>query len=395
MRLVFVQYGGYAEAARRLASGGAETFYAQRYTVDFVADLARRVDDVVVLHLSRDDAEVRLPSGVRSLGLELYPQGRRGRHLDVIQMLQRLQPTHLVLASPLPIVLGWALARGIRTLPLFADSFRVTTLKARLKFELLARLLNNRRVDWVSNHNVAASLDLVRIGVSPAKVLPFDWPAFHSPSERPAKELARGEEIKLVYVGQISESKGVGDLIAAVASATRTVNGAGPRIRATIVGGHDPAFVAQSRALGIESRIDFLGRVSHDDIVPLMNRHDVVVVPSRHEYPEGLPMTIYEALCARTPIIASDHPMFALKLHDKENALIFKAGDADALAHRILALAADPALYARLSRNGEAAAAQFFCPLKYDELISRWLSNTADDRRILSEFAIVSGRYQS
>ena len=395
MRLVFVQYGGYAEAARRLAGGGAETFYAQRYAVDFVADLARRVDDVVVLHLGHDDAEVRLPSGVRSLGLDLYPRGRRGRHLDVVRMLQRLQPTHLVLASPLPIVLGWALARGIRTLPLFADSFRVPGVKARLKFELLARLLNNRRVDWVSNHNVAASLDLVRIGVSPSKVLPFDWPAFLSPSERPAKELARGEELKLVYVGQISESKGVGDLIAAVASATRAANGAGPRVRATIVGGHDPAFVAQTRALGIESRVDFVGRVSHDDIVPLMNRHDVVVVPSRHDYPEGLPMTIYEALCARTPIIASDHPMFALKLRDEDNALIFKAGDADALAHRILALATDPALYARLSRNGEAAAARFFCPLKYDELISRWLSNTAEDRRVLSEFAIVSGRYQS
>jgi glycosyltransferase involved in cell wall biosynthesis len=297
--------------------------------------------------------------------------------------------------SPLPFVLAWALARGVRTLPLFADSFRVPGLKAKAKFSLLARLLNSSRVDWVSNHNVAASLDLVRIGVAPDKVLPFDWPAFLSPSEHVPKQLRTGGHIKIAYVGQLAESKGVGDLISALGLIARTSNGAGPRVSATIVGGQDPAFVARARELGLEDRIEFPGRISHDDIVPLMNRHDVVVVPSRHEYPEGLPMTIYEAFCSRTPIIASDHPMFRVKLRDGDNALIFKAGDVNALVDRIRLLAGDPALYARLSRNGEAAAEQFFCPLKYHELISRWLSNTDEDRRILSGFSLASGRYPS
>jgi glycosyltransferase involved in cell wall biosynthesis len=391
MRVVFVQYGAYAEAARRLSSGGPETFYAQRYSVEFVADLARRMVDVVVLHLGHDDPEERLPSGVRSVGIDLYPQGRPGRHLEMLQILSRLRPTHIVLVSPLPLVLAWALARGVRTLPLFADSFRERGLRARAKSALLALLLNNSRVDWVSNHNIAASMELVRIGVSPSKVLPFDWPAFLSPSERPAKELQTTGDVSVAYVGQIAESKGVGDLIDAVGALARAASG--PRVRATIVGGHDPAFVARARALGIESRIEFLGRIAHDDIVPLMSRHDIVVVPSRHEYPEGLPMTIYEAFCSRTPIIASDHPMFSAKLRDRENAVIFRAGDVGELADRIRLLAEDAALYSRLSRNGEAAADTFFCPLKYHELIWRWLTNTAEDRQVLSAFSISSGRY--
>ena len=151
MRLVFVQHGAYAEAARRLAAGGPETFYAQRYSVDFVGELAGRLGDVRVLHLGHDDPEEQLPSGVRSLGLNLYPPGRRGRHLEVLRLLERLRPTHLVLVSPLPFVLAWALARGVRTLPLFADSFRVPGLKAKAKFTLLARLLNSSRLDWVSS----------------------------------------------------------------------------------------------------------------------------------------------------------------------------------------------------------------------------------------------------
>ena len=40
-----------------------------------------------------------------------------------------------------------------------------------------------------------------------------------------------------------------------------------------------------------------------------MSAHDIVIVPSRHDYPEGLPMTIYEALAMRTPLVVSDHPM--------------------------------------------------------------------------------------
>src|SRR5215471_1328749 len=118
MRLVFLQFGRYAEAVHRFAGGGPETFYAQRYSVDFVATLARSIEDVTVLHLSRDDPDERLPSGVTSLGLELFPRGRKPRRLDLLRALERLRPDHLVLSSPLPFVIGWALIRGVRLLPL-------------------------------------------------------------------------------------------------------------------------------------------------------------------------------------------------------------------------------------------------------------------------------------
>ena len=41
-RLAFGQAGDYAEAFDRFAAGGRETYYAQRYTVDFVGRLASR-----------------------------------------------------------------------------------------------------------------------------------------------------------------------------------------------------------------------------------------------------------------------------------------------------------------------------------------------------------------
>jgi hypothetical protein len=42
MRLLFVQYGGdYREAVERFAAGGGETYYAQKYSVDAVAEIGK------------------------------------------------------------------------------------------------------------------------------------------------------------------------------------------------------------------------------------------------------------------------------------------------------------------------------------------------------------------
>ena len=392
MRLTILQFGPYAEAARRFENGGEETFYGQRYSVEFVGTLASRMEDVTVLHLSRDDREERLPSGVRSLGLAFYGPSRRPRYLDLFRELNRLRPDHLLVCSPISAVIGWALLRRIRTLPLFADSFHARSMKDKLKLSLLVRVLNSSRLDWVSNHNIAASMDLRRIGVRPQKILPFDWPALLSPTDRPSKMLRADGTFRVIYVGQLLESKGVGDLIAAIALLKKAD---GPiQWRATIVGGHDPALERKVNDSGLSAEIEFAGRVSHDQVVRLMNEHDAVIVPSRHEYPEGLPMTIYEGLCSRTPVVASDHPMFRLKLKNRETALVFRAGEPAALAESLQELGTDGTLYARLSRAAESAAADFFCPLKYDELISRWLSNREEDRRVLSSFSLSSGRYR-
>lgn len=392
MRVAMVQFGALAEATKRLAAGGGETYYAQRYSVEFINNLASQVEELTVVHLSHDDPEERLPSGARSVGLALYPPGQRPRSLALLGILRRLRPDHLVLMSPLRFVLSWALLNGVRVLPMFADSFNDPRLKARLGSTALAALLSSRRIPWVCNHNLAASLELARIGVPPDKVLPFDWPALITPAERPAKAPPAGRELRAIFVGQLLESKGLGDLIDAVAQTG--AEGTRPW-RLTIAGGTSEEFARRAAALGVSDRVDFVGRVAHSRIVPLMAEHDAVVVPSRHDYPEGLPMTIYEGLCSRTPVVVSDHPMFRLKVSDGENVLVFRAAEPAALAGALARLGADPELYRRLSIGGAASAGDFFCPLKYDEVISRWLHDSADDRRELASYSLASGRYDA
>ena len=132
------------------------------------------------------------------------------------------------------------------------------------------------------------------------------------------------------------------------------------------------------------AQVAFLGLIPNAEVGACMRAASVVVVPSQHAYPEGLPLTIYEALCARTPIVASDHPMFVRRLVHRETALIYRAGKPGELADGIAELIADPALYAALSAASQRAWDGLQIPLKWGDLIARWLGGTEDDRHWLA-----------
>ncbi|MBI5067375.1 MAG: glycosyltransferase [Deltaproteobacteria bacterium] len=389
LRLLILQFGDYAEAAHRFARGEDETYYAQRYTVEYVAGLARAGAAVRVVSLGADAPLERLPSGVESMGLRLYRgRFRRSRLGALLAAAAAWDPTHLLLQVPLPELVRWAIRRGVQVLPLLADSFRARGLRPLLRARRLAAALNAPEVGFVANHGPNAAADLVRIGVDPGKVLAFDWPALLPPDRFAAKRApADPSRLRLVYAGAVTEAKGVGDLLAAVALA----RAAGCDYHATIAGaGELDAFRARAARRGIADRVALLGRQPHQAVLTLMNAGDVVVVPSRHAYPEGMPMTIYEGLSSRSPVLVSDHPMFRGRVVHRESAVVFPAGSPVALFEALQSLAADAALYARLSAAAAATCAGFFGPLKWDQLITRWLSATADDRAWLRSFALGS-----
>ncbi len=388
-RIVFVQYGDYADALERFAAGGRENYYGQRYTVDHVGILVERHDAVAVVHFSGDAPSRLLTNGVQAMGVDLYPAGRSPRDADLIGAVTSFRPTHLVVAAPIPRLILWGIGQGLQVLPLFADSFRAAGWRQRLRNWRLQRLLNDRRIRWVANHNIAASLDLERIGVRADKILPFDWPALISPAQYEAKMAPQGARFRLVYVGQLTFAKGVGDLLQGFAALPRdagfelTLIGSGPE---------EAALRPLVDSLGISDRATFLGKIDHDDVLVAMREHDAVIVPSRHEYPEGLPMTIYEALCTRTPVLVSDHPMFMLRLVDDENSVVFPASAPQSLAAAVLRLRGSPALYERLSQNSANADKDYLCPLKWHALLDLWLEGGAANEATLAGFSLASSR---
>jgi glycosyltransferase involved in cell wall biosynthesis len=387
MRLTIVQYAGdYREAVERFARGGKATYQAQRYSVDFVGSLAQRLDQVAVICAVCDEAyDIILPNKVRAVGAGLKP-GFDPREL--VPLLARTEPERLCLTTPMLSLLQWARRNRVRTITAFADSFNKRGLRRGLQHWMLGRELNRRAVEWVGNHQIAACLSLLDIGVGAEKIIPWDWPPSHRPSDYDPRTRDRSRPLRLVYVGLVDEAKGVGDLLRALQKLKGSIE-----VDLTIIG-HDAdgRMPELASGLGLEN-VHFAGIIPNEDVPAAMRQGDVVVIPSRHEYPEGLPLTIYEALAARTPIIASDHPMFRGALVDERSALIFPAGEPGALASAIRRLSLDGELYARLSRNSEAAWQALQLPVSWGDLLEKWLSDTQADRGWLREHRFNSGLY--
>jgi glycosyltransferase involved in cell wall biosynthesis len=175
----------------------------------------------------------------------------------------------------------------------------------------------------------------------------------------------------------MSMAKGVADVIDAVV----VLRAGGQDVRLTLCGtGADlPAFQARAAALG--PAVTFLGRVDNDEVFRRMATATLVCVPTRHEFPEGFPLTLTEALTAHTPVLASDHPVFTRVLRDGEGLRYFPAGNAASLAQLIAQLVNDPALYEHLSRRTAVAFAKLQCPVRFHEIVETWLPTIRDHAR--------------
>jgi glycosyltransferase involved in cell wall biosynthesis len=139
--------------------------------------------------------------------------------------------------------------------------------------------------------------------------------------------------------------------------------------------------------------VEFLGLVKNTAVVGLMRDADLVLVPSRHEYPEGFPMTIYEALCSRTPIVASDHPMFLRQLKPGQNAMIFAAGQAIDCAAQIEKALSTPPLYESISQATYSTWKNLQIPVKWGDMLTSWLHNSPQDQEWLFQHRLSSGYY--
>lgn len=386
-RVLIVFYAAdYREIHNRLEEGLGETYHAHRYSLDVISHIGQEHGEATVLCCHAAES-YREWIGERVLCVGMGPESHTTG--DLIRTIQQLQPTHLILKVPSMELLRWAIRTRTRTAVLFADSFPERTLKHKLKKRLLCARLNHPVVEWVGNHGPVSCQALAQLGVKTSKIIPWDWP--HTWGGYEPKELTPNQpEYSAIFVGSVQESKGVGDLIEAIAR----LKVRGLTVKLSIAGSGELAdFRAAVRDLDIADRVEFLGVVAHSSIVARMRQSDFVVVPSRHSYPEGFPLTIYEALSSRSLPIASDHPMFVPILKHEVNALLFPAGNPDALADCIQTAISQPELYRRLSAATHSTWKALQLPVKWGDFIGKWLEDSVASREWLASYSLARTPY--
>jgi len=151
---------------------------------------------------------------------------------------------------------------------------------------------------------------------------------------------------RILFVGNLSERKGVSDLLAALARPGFDTQ----RVVVDIAGGGDvAAYTAQARALGLQDWVHFTGWLDQPGVARLMARADLLVLPS---YDEGLPLVILEAMANGVAVVCSPVGEIGAVLTHEKQALLVPPGDVPALALAMQRVLQDAVLRQALEQAG-------------------------------------------
>jgi glycosyltransferase involved in cell wall biosynthesis len=103
-----------------------------------------------------------------------------------------------------------------------------------------------------------------------------------------------------------------------------------------------------------------------------MRASTFVCVASHREFPEGMPMTLTEALASRSPVIASNHPVFVRAFEDGEGLRFVPEKQPQRIADAVEQLWNDPAEYRRLSESTTQALDRVKCQTVMSSLLKEW-----------------------
>jgi len=174
-----------------------------------------------------------------------------------------------------------------------------------ITFRLVRRTL--ARADAILTVSEELRQRALELGVPAGKVTTIlngcDFSVFH-PGDRAAARCNLGVDADaelLVYVGRISEPKGMAELTGAMISLAATH----PRLRVALIGdgAYRSAMEARAAAAGIADRFLFPGRLPAGKVAEWLSAGDIFCFPS---HTEGCPNAIVEAIACGCPVVATN-----------------------------------------------------------------------------------------
>ena len=167
--------------------------------------------------------------------------------------------------------------------------------------------------------------------------------------ERYDQGLKRGletDKAEILFVGRLTAVKGVRVLLQAM----EQVRAQNPNVALKIIGDGEDRAHLEDLAKPLGDAVRFLGYQSQAEVAAAMAAADALVLPS---FAEGLPVVLMEALAAATPVICSQVAGVNELVEQGASGFVVPAGDASALAARILELATDPARARAMGARGQ------------------------------------------
>jgi glycosyltransferase involved in cell wall biosynthesis len=174
--------------------------------------------------------------------------------------------------------------------------------------------------------------------LAPIEVIPYGYPNVIKNTRLYENQERRA--LKLLFVGSLSQRKGIADLFAAVENLKSYV-------KLTVVG---KKITDNCQPLNVAlAKHQWYPSLPHHEILDLMRNHDILVFPSLFE---GFGLVITEAMSQGTPVITTDRTAGPDLIEHGDNGWLIKAGSTSELQMALEELLSKPK---QITKIGKAA----------------------------------------
>lgn len=189
---------------------------------------------------------------------------------------------------------------------------------------------------------------------SPVKVIPYGFPDVY---DGRTYEDNSHRKIKFLFVGRLSQSKGLSYLFDAIENFSDD-------IELTVVGynSYPNCKVLQEQL----KKHKYIGTLTHDNVLKEMRNADVLIFPSLFE---GFGMVVTEAMSQGTPVIASNRTCAVEFIRNGENGWLVEAGSLVSLMAAIKDVLAKKDRLANIGREAAKTARQRPWSIYENELV--------------------------
>lgn len=257
---------------------------------------------------------------------------------------------HNISASPLHVI------RLLLSNP-FSKTTKIHTIKSisRSKLGYIATPLLNL-IDKVIVNNELVGKKLINLGLNKSKIKlirsPIDLTKF-----KPHKKTSKTPTV--FFYGPFTERKGINYLINAIPLVIKE----NPKVKFILsvkFNTYDNKYDKLISNLSIKENVKIITTKEKINLPKYISNAEIVVLP----YPnliatESNPLSIFESMACKTPVITSDLKELRILLKHKETALLAKPKSPESIAENILLLLSNKRLKSKITRNGFKLSKKF------------------------------------
>jgi alpha-maltose-1-phosphate synthase len=182
----------------------------------------------------------------------------------------------------------------------------------------------------VPSEFVAESLKLAPAVPGRIIVLPYGAPVTTGAGSRPIRDSAErhnDDPLRIIYVGNLGQAKGIAYLIDAI-------DALGARVELTLIG--RPLFDSPSMLSGFLQKHRHFPSLPHAEVLRMIGEHDVLVLPTLYE---GLALVLLEAMGQGLTVVTTPNSGATGIVRDGKEGFIVPIRSAEAIVDRLAWLA--------------------------------------------------------